>query len=105
MTDADTVWAVQNLSGGSGGNIIWVRLINGEVISDIMDPTGNYQYEGVTCFDEKTVWVVGMKAYRVNKGLPEGVILHTSDGTTWTSQPLPVNDVALWKVSFAGAHR
>ena len=102
--DADTVWAVQNL--GLCGNIIWVRLANGEVSSDIMDPTtGNYVYEGGTCFDEKTVWVVGMKAYDVDPSFPEGVILHTNDGTTWTNQPLPVNDVALWKVSFAGAHR
>lgn len=103
--DADTVWAVQNLGGESGGNIICVRLVNGEVITDIMDPTGMYVYEGVTCFDEKTVWVVGMKAYGVDPSFPEGVILHTSDGATWTNQPLPVNDVALWKVSFAGAHR
>jgi photosystem II stability/assembly factor-like uncharacterized protein len=103
--DADTVWAVQNHSGESGGSIIRVRLVNGEVISDIMDPTGKYQYEGVTCFDGKTVWVVGFKAYGVSPSLPEGVMLLTSDGATWTSQPLPVNDVALWKVSFAGAHR
>jgi photosystem II stability/assembly factor-like uncharacterized protein len=88
-----------------GSSIIHVRLVNGEVISDIMDPTGKYQYEGVTCFDEKTVWVVGFKAYGVGPSYPEGVILHTSDGTTWTSQPLPVNDVTLWKVSFVGAHR
>lgn len=31
--------------------------------------------------------------------------LRTSDGETWTSQPLPVNNVGLWKVSFVGAHR
>jgi len=98
--NADTVWAVQNHSGESGGSIIRVRLVNGKVISDIMDPTGKYQYEGVTCSDEKTVWVVGFKAFGVAPSFPEGVILHTNDGTTWTSQPLPVNDVALWKVSF-----
>ena len=104
--DADTVWAVQNISGLSGGLIIRVRLVNGEVLSDTMDPTGQYEYEGVTCFDEKTVWVVGFKAYGVSPDLPEGVILHTdNDGDTWTSQPLPVKDVSLWKVSFVGARR
>ena len=104
--DADMVWAVQNHSGECGGEIIRVRLVNGKVISDIMDPmSGEYQYEGVTCFDEKTVWVVGFKAYSASRDLAEGVILHTDDGVTWTSQTLPVNDVSLWKVSFAGAHR
>lgn len=104
--EADMVWAAQNIGGMNGGRIIRVRLVNGKVIKDIMDPmSGTYQYEGVTCFDEKTVWVVGFKAYGVDPGLPEGVILHTTDGMTWTSQTLPVSDVSLWKVSFSGAHR
>ena len=104
--NADMVWAVQNHSGESGGDIISVQLEDGKVISNIMDPTHQYQYEGVTCFDEKTAWVVGFKAHGVSQDLPEGVILHTADGgTNWTNQPIPVNDVALWKVSFVGAHR
>ena len=104
--EADMVWAAQNIGGNSGGRIIRVRLVNGEVISDIMDPMGGkYQYEGVTCFDDKTVWVVGFKSFGVDPDLPEGVILHTEDGTTWTSQTLPVSDVLLWKISFVGAHR
>ena len=104
--EADMVWAAQNIGGFSGGRIIRVRLANGEVISDIMDPMGGkYQYEGVTCFDEKTAWVVGFKSFGVDSGLPEGIILHTADGTTWTSQTLPVSDVLLWKISFVGAHR
>ena len=103
--NADMVWAVQNRGGASGGSIIRVRLVNGQAVSDIMDPTGKYVYEGLTCFDEKTLWVVGFKAYGVDPNLPQGVILHTSDGTTWTSQPLAVNDVSLWKVSFVGARR
>jgi photosystem II stability/assembly factor-like uncharacterized protein len=104
--EADMVWAVQNIGGMSGGRIIRVRMENGKSVSDITDPMGGkYQYEGVTCFDEKTAWVVGFKAYGVDSGLPEGVILHTADGSTWTNQTLPVSDVMLWKISFAGAHR
>jgi hypothetical protein len=83
-----------------------VRLVDGGVVVDIKDPTGGtYQYEGVTCFDDNTVWVVGFKAYGAASDLSDGVILHTEDGTNWESQPLPANDVSLWKVSFAGAQR
>ena len=104
--NADMLWAVQNIGGMSGGRIIRVYRSNGTFVSDVMDPmSGKYQYEGVTCFDEETVWAVGFKAFGVDPGLPEGVILHTDNGTQWTSQTLPVNDVSLWKVSFAGAHR
>ena len=103
---ADMVWAVQNIGGMSGGRIIRVYLSKGSFISDIMDPmSGDYQYEGITCFDEKNVWVVGFKAFGVDPALPDGVILHTDDGVQWTSQTLPVSDVSLWKVSFVGAHR
>jgi len=104
--NADMVWAVQNIGGFSGGRIIRVYLSDGKFVSEIMDPMDRkYQYEGVTCFDEKTVWVVGFKSPFVNDGLPEGVILHTEDGAQWTSQTLPVSDVSLWKVSFVGAYR
>ena len=104
--NADTVWVVQNHSGESGGSIIRVRLENGKVISDVMDPTHQYQYEGVTCFDEKVAWVVGFKAVGLPPDVPEGVILLTADGgANWKKQPMPANDVALWKVSFVGAHR
>ena len=104
--NSDNVWAVQNHSGESGGSIIRVRLESGKFISDIMDPTDHYQYEGVTCFDENTAWVVGFKAVGIAPELPEGVILQTSDGgVNWVSQSMSVSDVALWKVSFVGAHR
>lgn len=103
---ADMAWTVQNISGMNGGRIISVRLVNGQVVTDIMDPMGGkYQYEGVTCSDEKNVWVVGFKSYSAEPGLPDGVILHTADGNAWTSQPLPVKDAGLWKVSFVAAHR
>ena len=104
--NADLVWAVQNISGESGGRIIRVRLEDGKVISDRMDPTGKYVYEGVTCFDEDVVWAVGLKAVGVSPDLPDGAIVATGDGGAhWVSQPMPVKDVALWKVSFVGAHR
>jgi hypothetical protein len=67
--NADMVWSVQN-QGGAGGRIIRVGMVNGEVISDSTDPMNSkYQYEGITCFDEKTVWMVGYKA----RSVPEGV--------------------------------
>ena len=104
--NADMAWAVQNHSGESGGDIISVHLEDGKVISEIMDPTHQYQYEGVTCFDDKTAWVVGFKAHGVSQDLPEGVILHTADGgSSWTNQTLSANDISLWKISFVGAHR
>jgi hypothetical protein len=103
---ADMVWAAQNIGGFSGGRIIRVNLSNGTVSSTTMDPmSGKYQYEGVTCFDDKIAWVVGFKSPLVGPAFPDGVILHTEDGATWTSQTLPVSDVNLWKVSFVGAHR
>ena len=98
------VWAAQN-QGATSGAIIRMRLINGSVMSDIMEPIKGYAFEGVTCFDEKMAWVVGFKPHAFEQDRPDGVILHTTDGSHWKSQPLPVKDVALWKVSFVGAHR
>jgi hypothetical protein len=85
--------------------IAFLSELRAPVISDIKDPTGKYEYEGVTCLDERTAWVVGYKALGVSPDLLEGVIVHTTDGTHWKTQPMPVKDVALWKVSFVGAHR
>jgi len=103
---ADMVWAAQNGGGTSGGSIIRVRLLNGTVTSDRMDPMGaKYEYEGVSCFDDKNACVVGFKAFLVDPSLPQGVIVHTADGTTWTSQTLPASDISLWKVSFVAARR
>ncbi len=106
--DAETVWAVQNQEALGGGAIIRVRLEDGKVNSDVMRPKNYtaYNYEGVTCFDENTAWVVGLQLVRAFPDLPAGVILYTTDGgKNWTSQPIGVNDVGLWKVSFVGAHR
>jgi photosystem II stability/assembly factor-like uncharacterized protein len=98
------VWAVQNLSGGDEGRVIRVTIVGSQVAhKDWSFP--QYVYEGISSFDESTAWVVGFKALGVDPSLPDGSILHTSDGDTWTSQPLPVSDVGLWKVSFVGARR
>ncbi len=98
------VWAVQNLSGGNEGHVMKVTIVGSQV--EKKDWWFNdYVYEGVSSFDGSTAWVVGFRAMGVDPSLPDGSILHTSNGETWTSQPLPVNDVGLWKVSFAGARR
>lgn len=101
----DIAWAAQNADGS--GNIIRVRMVDGKAVCDVMDPMhSNYQFEGVTCFNENNLWVVGFKVFEAAESLPLGVILHTRDGgKTWTSQKVPANDVNLWKVSFAGAFR
>jgi len=99
-------WMVQNVGGESSGNIIRVRMVDGKPVSDVMNPVHGYVYEGVSCFNEKDVWVVGHKAISAPASLPTGVILHTVDGgETWTSQQVSANDVDIWKVSFAGARR
>ena len=106
--DANTVWAVQNQEGPGGGAIIRVRLADGKVISDVMHLKNYsaYNYEGVTCFDENTAWAVGSQLIRAFPDQPAGIILHTTDGgKNWTRQPMRVNDVGLWKVSFVAAHR
>jgi len=103
--NADLVWAVLNLSGNAGGKFFRVRLEQGQVLSDEWNPAPGYQYEGITAFDDQTAWVVGFKGFDADPKLPLGIILHSKDGETWTSQKLPLDDVELWKVSFVGAHR
>lgn len=98
------VWAVQNLGGFSGGHVMRITIAGSEVSTRGWN-FGDYAYEGVSAFDGSTAWIVGFKTLGVNRGLPDGSILHTTDGETWTSQPIPVSDVRLWKVSFVGARR
>jgi len=103
--NTDLVWAILNINL-LGGTIFRVRLEKGEVLSDHWNPAPDYVYGGITAFDAQTAWVVGNKIYGSDHPeLPWGIILHTKDGETWTSQKLPVDDVELWKVSFVGAHR
>jgi photosystem II stability/assembly factor-like uncharacterized protein len=103
---AETVWAVQNLSGDSGGTIFHARLSGGQLEVHSFDPTHQHIFEGITCSDDRHAVVVGSRAVGVDPSLPLGVILATKDGgATWADQPLPVSDVAFWKVSFVGARR
>lgn len=105
--EEDIAWMVQNVGGEASGNIIRVRMVDGKPVSDVMSPAhGYYVFEGVSCFNEKAVWVVGHKSMEAPASLPTGVILRTLDGgKTWTSQTVPSSDVNIWKVSFAGARR
>jgi photosystem II stability/assembly factor-like uncharacterized protein len=98
------VWAVQNLSGGNQGKVMRVTIVGSQVEHKDWS-FSHYVYEGISSFDGSTAWVAGFKAIGVDPSLPDGSILHTSDGETWTSQVLPVTDVRLWKVSFVGARR
>ena len=103
----DSVWAVLNLSGQSGGEIYHVRVFeNKEPEVSIFNPAGGYAYEGLTCVDDQTVLAVGMKGASLDPSAPDGVIVSTTDGgQSWVKQRLPVDDVAFWKVSFVGARR
>ena len=102
-----TLWAVQNLSGNSGGAIFHLRLKkNGDLAVRRYDPTHQHIFEGLSCSDDRHAVVVGSRAMGVPTTVPMGVILKTSDGGKhWKNQAVPVSDVAFWKVSFVGAWR
>lgn len=102
--NAHEVWAVQNIGGQSAGYVMRVSIVGSDVTKSDWFFT-DYSYEGVSAFDERTAWIVGFKTVGAGPNLPDGSILHTSDGKTWKSQTLPVNNVRLWKVSFVGARR
>jgi len=65
-----------------------------------------YWGSGISASNDRHAAVVGSWAVGVPESVPLGVILKTSDGgKSWTNQPLPVDNVAFWKVSFVGAWR
>lgn len=103
----DTVWAVLNLSGQSGGTIYHVRVFDvGDPEVSTFNPAGGYSYEGLTCVDDQTALAVGLGGSSTDPSLPGGVIVSTTDGgQSWVTHPLPVDDVGFWKVSFVGARR
>ncbi len=99
----NTVWGIQNIDS-TDGYIMRVTVTGSGVVKDSWSFT-DYVYEGVSAFDENNAWVGGFRGMDAPASLPRGSILHTSNGKDWTPQTLPVNDVAIWKLSFAGAKR
>ena len=101
---ADALWFVQFQGTLTGNGLIYhLRLEDGEAQEFI--PVEEYKYEGLTCVNDQAAMVVG---YTDLPDPPQqrGIILVTNDGgQTWENQPLPVDDVSLWKVSFVGAYR
>ena len=43
-----------------------------------------YMPGGVTCLAQRTAWVVGQQGPNPDPTIPDGVILYTTDGQTWT---------------------
>ncbi|WP_415408257.1 hypothetical protein ACLHDG_06815 [Sulfurovum sp. CS9] len=103
---ADALWFVQFQASASGaGHIYHLRLEDGEVEIDDFTPDLNYKYEGLTCVNDQVAVVVGNTSSN-DPTLQRGIISATNDGgQTWENQPLPVDDVYIWKVSFVGARR
>lgn len=102
----DWVWAVLNQGGFLPGTIFRVGVAGPAPVVQKFDPAFlNYQYEGVTCFDENKAWVVGYASMHAIPELPQGLIMHTDDGHNWENQTMPANNIRLWKVSFVGARR
>ncbi len=102
---ADALWFVQFQGTLVGGIIYHVRLKDGEAEIEQFNPFPPYVYEGLTCANDQTAVVVGYTDV-ADPAQQRGIILVTKDGgQTWENQPLPVDDVKLWKVSFVGARR
>jgi photosystem II stability/assembly factor-like uncharacterized protein/nitrous oxidase accessory protein NosD len=102
---ADGIWGVQTLGYDSG----WIWRVHvaadGTVDSRSFTPASTaFSYEGVTCLDEHTAWVVGWNALHTT-GLPLGVIVITHDGGEHWMQGSAPDDIEYWKVSFVGARR
>jgi photosystem II stability/assembly factor-like uncharacterized protein len=103
----DRVWAVQNQSGASSGAVFHVQVgEDGTPEISEFNPVPGYAYEGMTCAGKGAALVVGFRGEGVDPSEPEGVIVSTSDGgQTWHRHSAPIQDVSVWKTSFAGARR
>ena len=105
-SSAEHVWGVTN-GGGVDGRI---KRVVAPVGSDpqAFDVTPEvlrgYMPGGVTCLAQRTAWVVGQQGPNPDPTIPDGVILYTTDGQTWTKAAAPA-DVHFWKVSMSGARR
>ena len=102
---ADALWFVQFQGTHVGGTIYHLYPEDEKVEIKQFNPFPPYLYEGLTCVNDQSAVVVGYTNAIEPPG-QRGIILVTNDGgETWENQPLPVDDVTLWKVSFVGAHR
>lgn len=92
LQSADDAWVVLDY-----GNI-WRTTDGGDSWTFQTVPTevDGYFYLRISALDSNTAWTTGRSPY----GVPDGVILHTTDGgATWTRQD-DGNVPALWDVSF-----
>ncbi len=100
------VWGVQNGDGVSG--FIWRVYVapDGTPTATNVTPAAlnGYTPGGVTCVDARTAWVVAARGVRTAPIQPQGIIMHTVDGTNWVQQNAPA-DISYWKLSFVGARR
>ena len=102
----DTVWVAMNQ--GLGGGVTARIVVTGGAFSTVQFTDVAYNFEGISPLDDQRAWLVGMKTYRADPGLPNGVIYSTRDGgATWQKETVPdtARDVDCWKVSFVGARR
>ncbi len=106
-SSADIVWIACNGGGWNGGFTARVHVTNGAFDARLANHYP-YMMEGISPMSDDKAWAVGFRMESVEPDLPRSAVLMTSDGgVTWRRQSLPAQayDVALWKVSFAGAKR
>jgi hypothetical protein len=105
-SSAADAWGVTN-GGGVDGRIKRVVVPVGGAAQafDVTPATlSGYMPGGVTCLDNRTAWVVGQQGPNPDPAKPDGVILWTTDGATFTQAVAP-SDIHFWKISMAGARR
>jgi photosystem II stability/assembly factor-like uncharacterized protein len=79
----------------TGVNRAWVAIDYGNIYltedggsswtkQSVPAPAGGYYLLRTCATDQNTAWTVGL-------GVSDGIILHTTDGTTWSSQTAPAN--------------
>jgi photosystem II stability/assembly factor-like uncharacterized protein len=105
FADASDGWAV-------GGSTDWLNSLSSSIVLHTTDGGATwapqtsgiaglpYDLVGVAFVDARRGWAAGGRDWGDASG---GVVMHTSDGgLSWTQQLLPVSDVALNGVAFAG---
>lgn len=106
-SSAEYVWGVTN-GGGVDGRIkhVFAPAAGGDPQAFDVTPEAlrGYMPGGVTCLDQRVAWVVGQQGPVPDPAKPDGVILYTTDGQTWTKATAP-GDIHFWKISMSGALR